>query len=274
MHTHALPSCPRRARQKPTAGTSGARTHVPIHTAKTEPQMPRPAPDRSPHPGPGRARLLRPRKAAAAGPSPQRLRRLRSPGPGSGPGGSSQQFSPPGLPLLPYSCTQIIIFKGKKRSKCAISAVTHPAGGKKKDPETPTPPSSPFFLSLSPGKLWPGCGSLSLLWAAVPEHPGSSQQPEVSKAELNQCSLSWEEGKKKRQQNCPRDRSADSFVSFSLCRNPCTSELQTKPLLHLFACSIYNVSCKSIGWRKKKAIGSVFNIDFTGLAFWWKLYLH
>lgn len=124
--------------------------------------------------------------------------------------------------------------------------------GKKNNPETPTPPPSPFFLSLSPAKLWPGSGSLSLLCAAVPEHSGSLQQLDVSKAELNQCSLSWEEGKK-RQQNCPRDRSAGSFVSFfSLRRNPCTSELQTKPLLHLFACSIYNVLCKSIGWRKKK----------------------
>lgn len=252
MHTHALPSCPRRGPQKPTAGTSGARTRMPIHTVKTEPQMPRAAPDRSPHPGPGRARLLRPRKAARRRPVSPATPPAPLPGSRQRAGGLFPTIftagsSPPALQLHANNNFQ----RKKAQQMCYLRS--HPSSrGKKKNPETPTPPSSPFFLSLSPAKLWPGSGSLSLFWAAVPEHPGSSQQPEVSKAELNQCSLSWEE-EKKRQQNCPRHRSADSFVSFSLCRNPCTSELQTKPLLHLFACSIYNVSCKSIGWRKKKS---------------------
>lgn len=81
MQTHALPPCPRRARQQPAAGTWSARTLVPVHTAKTEPLTPRPAlatrltPARAGPDFRGHERLR------AAGPSPQRLRRLRSAGP-------------------------------------------------------------------------------------------------------------------------------------------------------------------------------------------------
>lgn len=138
MHTHALPSCPRRGPQKPSAGTSGARTRMPIHTVKTEPQMPRAAPDRSPHPGPGRARLLRPRKAARRRPVSPATPPAPVPGSRQRAGGLFPTIftagsSPPALQLHANNNFQ----RKKAQQMCYLRSHPSSRGKKKKIPKLP-----------------------------------------------------------------------------------------------------------------------------------------
>lgn len=181
--------------------------------------MPRPTPDQPRHSGPRQGQTRRGRKSCSSSGSRrplsdslQRLRGLRSAGPGVRQR-LSGFFTSEAVPLaLELYTDSSFKWKKKKRNKLTVSGVPHSTGKKNKlNPETPTP-LPPLSFSVSPAKLWPRSGSLSLLLAAVPGHTGSLQEPDVSRAELNQCSLCREGEKKKKQQNCPRDRSDGSFV--------------------------------------------------------------